>query len=110
MPDLTKFPLFKDTVKHSVVHLGSGDCRYIPAFYYYHFQGFRQMNPNYKHKGLLTGIQFPQEYYQKNETTLGEAEEEKYTTNIATIVSMRFEGNSKLLENFFDAIESRVIK
>lgn len=111
MPDLEKFPLFKDTVKHNVVHLGSGDCLYIPSFYYYHFQGFRQMNPNYKHTGLLSGIQFPKEYYQKNETTMEEAaESEKYTTKIATVVSMRFEGNSKLLENFFDAIESRVIK
>jgi len=49
MPDLTKYPFFEDAEKEAV-HLAPGDCIYIPAYYYYHLQGFRQLKPNDAHK------------------------------------------------------------
>ena len=43
------------------------------------------------------------------EETLSEAEEEKYGTDLATAISLRYQGNSLLLAGFYDAIENKII-
>ena len=45
-----------------------------------------------------------------NEETRGEAAKEKYGVSIATTLSLRFQGNSRLLAGFYDAIENKIIK
>jgi hypothetical protein len=39
MPDLKKFPHFKSAIKETIA-LSKGDCLFIPAFYFYHMQGY----------------------------------------------------------------------
>ena len=62
MPNLEKYPLFS-SAKRTFTHLASGDCVFIPAYYFYHLQGFRQLLPNAP--GMLAGM-FPAEFYAKN--------------------------------------------
>lgn len=104
MPDLKKYPLFKDATR-TAVHLKPGDCMFIPAYFYYHLQGSRQMTGTDK---TFSGL-FPKEYFAMNTTSMAEALEERYDTKIATAVSLKFEANSELLSNFMDAIERKII-
>lgn len=109
MPDLTKFPLFDTSLKQRNIHLSKGDCLFIPAFYFYHMQGFRKMTASTKENTMFSAM-FPEEYFEKNSTTMEQAKGEIYSTKLATAVSVRFKSNSKLLGDFYDAIHRNIIK
>jgi hypothetical protein len=61
MPNMARYPMFANAHREAV-HLAPGDCLFIPAFYYYHMQGFRQMKTG--KSGILRS--FPEEYFSKN--------------------------------------------
>ena len=109
MPDLNKFPLFQTSLKQKNVHLSKGDCLFIPAFYFYHMQGFRKMTSAAKEDVMFSSM-FPEEYFEKNSTTINQAKNEIYSTKLATAVSLRFKSNSKLLGDFFEAVHKNIIR
>lgn len=39
LPDTKKFPHFSQAIKEQI-SLAKGDCLFIPAFYFYHLQGY----------------------------------------------------------------------
>ena len=98
IPKLDKYPLFEQATR-SQVNLGEGDCIFIPAYYYYQVQGMHN----------IMG-QFPTLFKMFHANTTAEAKKEKYGKDIATAVSLKFEGNSQLLAGFYDAIEKKIIK
>ena len=107
-----KFPHFKDAEKFNV-NLSLGDCVFIPAFYFYQVQGFKKMiSP--------PGRSFPKLYeneeenkgganYAGNRSYFKDDEIESYDLELATAISLKFEGNSELLEDFMDGIEKKHI-
>lgn len=107
MPNLEKYPNFREAEQYAE-HLAPGDCLFIPAFHYYHLQGFRQLNIK-RDSSTAIFSSLPPEYYAKNATTMEQAKGEIYSTQVGTAISLKFEGNSKLLNDFYDAIEKRMI-
>jgi len=107
MPDVKKFPLYKDAIKQ-IVNLEPGDCVFMPAYYYYHLQGFRQYLPSAKDVSLFDS--FPKEWYAKNETNMDLAKGELYSSKMGSLISLKFSSNSKLLDDFFLAVEMSLIK
>jgi hypothetical protein len=103
MPDKTKYPNFSGAKRH-FVHLARGDCLFIPAYYFYHLQGFRHITLNHG------DIFFPTEFEEKNSTTMATAKDEMFDSQIATAVSLKFQSNSELLRLFYEAIEMKIIK
>ena len=106
IPDRKKYPHFKN-VKVQFVHVNQGDCLFVPAFYFYHIQGFSALK--FRHQPLES-VLWPREFDSKNETTLLQASAEEYTDSLATGVSLVFQSNSQLLSAFYEAIELKIIK
>lgn len=53
---------------------------------------------------------FPKLFASFNMNSTAEARSEKFGKDIATAVSLKFQGNSQLLAGFYDAIEKKIIK
>jgi hypothetical protein len=84
------------------VALGPGDCLFIPAYNFFHLQGFRQKIANHSTRHPNdSNFGGPKEFYSHNATSIEEANHEYFSTDIATAVSLRFEPNSELLRIFF---------
>ncbi|CDW72951.1 UNKNOWN [Stylonychia lemnae] len=79
-PDDESYPLFQDIDKKYTVLLHEGDCLYIPAFYYYQFIAKTQQQP--EAKGLKPS---------------------------SISVSLKYHGNSVLLDTFMRAIEQKIL-
>ena len=59
---------------------------------------------------VMFSSMFPEEYFEKNSTTISQAKDEIYSTKLSTAVSIRFKSNSKLLGDFYDAVHRNIIK
>jgi hypothetical protein len=79
-----KFPHYANASRN-MIYLDKGDCVFMPAFYFYQVKGFNL----------------------KEDQQLGTG---KFESQMSTIVSLQFRGNSELLNGFWDAIEKNILK
>jgi len=93
------------------VLLQAGDCLFIPAYYFFHIQGFKRMVNSLGTPMIPTveELKVPKVFEDDEEEELEEAAKEDYDVAMATTVSMRFEHNSDILKTFFEAIEDGII-
>lgn len=97
VPKLEKYPYFENVQKFNV-NLKTGDCVFIPAYFFYQMQG---NNQNIK-PGMFANLT-------KSILDKEGMEDYKKDQKMATAVSLRYQGNSQLLAGFYDAIENKVI-
>lgn len=91
--------------------LSAGDCVFMPAFYYYQMIGFTAMEDNsylMGHKEFLDGTAWPGMYndLRANDKVKSEQYSKEYMT---TVVALKFEGNSEILNGFMEAVEQNLI-
>ena len=90
MPKMKNFPLFADATRQ-LVNLEKGDCVFIPAYEYFQISG----------NNIKTTAQAL--FNNAKPKAVGEKK-------LATIISLHFQANSKLLAGFIDAVERRILK
>lgn len=76
----------------------------MPAYYFYHLQGYKRNLPAGKDWFVKEYANFSS----SSEEAKKENEKLDFST-FATIVSLKFAGNSELLEGFYDALENKII-
>jgi hypothetical protein len=89
MPKMKNFPLFSEATRH-LVNLEKGDCVFIPAFEYFQISG----------NNIKTSAQ----------ALFNNARPKQGDKKIATVISLHFQANSRLLSGFMDAVERRILK
>ena len=99
IPQTSKYPYF-DNVQKFNVNLRTGDCIFIPAYFFYQMQGNNQNKIAGVFKNLTTAIS-------KGPDAVQHYKED--ASKVSTAVSLRYMGNSQLLAGFYDAIENKVI-
>jgi len=106
LPNLVKYPNFERALRYPV-NIESGDCIFVPAYFFYQMQGYQKTN---QEKALMD--MFPHLYNNLTETSIEMAQKEKAlyeSEDLATAVSLKFMGNSKILAGFYDAVEKKII-
>lgn len=79
IPDLNKYPYFSGATRQQV-NLATGDCVFIPAYYFYHLQGY-----------TTSELPSPPTLYKRmDDVTIAKAEKETYGDGLATAISLKF--------------------
>ena len=100
IPNKEKYRHFDGAMKYPV-NLAAGDCVFVPAYFFFHMQGFQSSS-------LTAG--FPEVFSDLNKESEARAEKESYGTAIATALSLKYQANSELLAGFYEAIENKVVQ
>ena len=90
MPKQKNFPLFAEATRQ-LINLEKGDCAFIPAFEYYQISG--------------NNMKVSAQAMFNNAKPKANAERK-----LTTVISLHFQGNSKLLAGFMDAVEKKILK
>ena len=72
-----------------------GDCIFVPAFYFYQLQGYNLERAQLE----KYGDQFD-----------GHAPTAYGTKPVATLITLKYQENSRLLSGFMEAVENKILK
>lgn len=97
LPKLAKYPnIDKDMIEEYVVP--EGDCIFVPAYYFYQYSLMNNVDYKYYPNANIV-LQPP-----KNAKDI-----EKKIKPIATAINFKFEGNSRILYEFMEAVEQGIV-